>query len=104
MATAPCEAGSGLIKAPDSAARDGADGHSMPGPSFDLSDHLYRYRRAGNLATSVGVIAGLASYAWGLIPAGAGFLVGVLFASTVTAVIQAKSDARRSARSASYAR
>ena len=65
-------------------------GSGAPGP-------LYRFRTAGNLALSAGVVAGVVAYSWGLLPAWAGFLAGTLAAVTASAVIQAGNDGRRSA-------
>jgi hypothetical protein len=66
-------------------------GSGVPGP-------LYRFRNAGNLALSVGVVAGIVAYSGGMIPAWAGFLAGTLATVVASAAIQAGYDARRSAR------
>jgi hypothetical protein len=58
---------------------------------------FYRFRNSGNVAVSAGVVAGIATYAWGILPAWAGFLAGTLATVVVLAVIQARNDARRSA-------
>jgi hypothetical protein len=72
-------------------------GSGVPGP-------IYRFRRAGNLALSAGVVAGIVTYSWGLLPAWAGFPAGTLATLTASAVIQAGIDARRSAQRTAPAR
>ena len=65
-------------------------GSGVPGP-------LYRFRHAGILAISAGVVTGILAYGWGFLPAWAGFLAGTLATVTASSVIQARNDARRSA-------
>jgi hypothetical protein len=72
-------------------------GSGVPGP-------LYRFRNAGSLALSAGVVGGILAYSWGLLPAWAGFLAGMLATVVATAVTQARNDARRSAQRTTAAR
>jgi hypothetical protein len=84
----------------DSGSTDGhsdADGHCEPRLPLGSPGPLYRYRNSGNLVLSAGIITGIVTYCWGLLPAWAGFLAGALSVSIVTAIIQAKNDALRSA-------
>jgi hypothetical protein len=83
---------------------DSTDGHDNAHvtdgsrPSPDLPGSLYRFRNAGNLSFAAGIVTGITTYCWGILPAWAGFLAGAF--SVVAAIIQAKNDARRSARRA----
>jgi hypothetical protein len=70
--------------------------HDLGSP-FGVPGPLYRFRDAGNLALSAGIVAGIAMYCWGSLPAWAGFLIGAFSVSVVTALVQAEIDARRSA-------
>jgi hypothetical protein len=72
-------------------------GSGVPGP-------LYRFRRAGDLALLVGVIVGIVTYSWGLLPTWAGFLAGTLATVTASAVVKAGVDARRCAQQAASVR
>jgi hypothetical protein len=85
---------------------DSTDGHNNAhsageaGPSPNLPGSFYRFRNAGNLSFAAGIVTGITTYCWGILPAWAGFLVGAFSVSVAVAIIQAKNDARRSARHA----
>lgn len=62
-------------------------------PSKMAPGVLYRYHAGGNAVLAAGIVAGIATYGWGLLPAWAGFLAGAVPAWILMTLYRARCDA-----------
>ncbi len=88
--------GSGVYSSTPTDCRISPDGRRISGAPSDFWGYLYRYHIAGNIVISAGILGGILAYCWDLRPVWIGFLAASLPVSIVVAIIQAKTDARRS--------
>jgi hypothetical protein len=95
MATAHHEADSGLEITVD-LAQDGQSEDDRPEPGDDLRfpPPAYRYHDGGTAVLTAGIVTGILTYCWGLLPAWAGFIAGAIPTFLIAALLYSTHDAR----------
>ena len=95
MATTHREADSSLEMTID-LTQDGPseDGDREPAYRFRFPPATYRYHDGGTAVLTAGIITGILTYCWGLLPAWAGFCAGAIPTFLIAALWYSTRDAR----------
>ncbi len=95
MATAHHEADSNLEITVD-LTEDGhsRDGHHEASHRFRFPSPGYRYHDGGTAVLTAGIVTGILTYCWGLLPAWAGFITGAIPTFLIAAIWYSRHDAR----------
>jgi hypothetical protein len=70
------------------------DGHPEPARPFPFPPSAYRYHDGGTAVLTAGIVTGILTYCWGLLPAWAGFLAGAIPTFLTAAAWYSTHDAR----------
>lgn len=70
------------------------DGPGESGDGFHFPPPAYRYHDGGAMVLTAGIVTGILTYAWGLLPAWAGFFAGAIPTFLIAALWYSIHDAR----------